>query len=364
MMNARGSTQWLTLGVFTVFAVTVLVAPSPLSSQQQAALPRNINFATHAVGTVFNAAGTGLAKVGTDHGPIRIVVQPFSGPPAWVPSMNRDGKPETGIINAVDAWQAYTGKITPRPLPPGAPELRPPYTSHPNLRLLMLGTNLFTGVLVRADSPIKSLADLKGKRFTWGYPAFPANILTGLSTLATAGMAIQDVRPVPVPEVVSGVRALMEGRVDAAIAAVGMGIVSEADARVGVRFLPAGEDPKGIRVAQGIMPGGDVSVRRAGPAGVKVDTPIWSYGIAVVVSTHMPDEVAYALVKTWWEHWKELEPVHPQLRGWSPDRFVQATATIPYHPGAIRLYREQGTWSSEMDRNQELLLRGELPFLR
>jgi len=363
-MNARRSAQWLTLGAFTVFAVTLLAAPRPLSSQQQAALPGTINFATHAVGTVFNAAGTGLAKVATDRGPIRVVVQPFSGPPAWVPPMNRDGKPETGIINAIDAWQAYTGKITPRPLPPGAPEMRPPYNPNPNVRLLMLGTNLFTGILVRADSPIKSLADLKGKRLTWGYPAFPPNILVGLSTLATAGMGVQDVTPVPVPEVVSGVRALMEGRVDAAIAAVGMGIVSEAEARVGVRFLPAGQDPGGIRVAQGIMPGGDVSVRSAGPAGLKADTPIWSYGISVVASTHMPDEVAHALVKTWWEHWKELEPLHPQLRGWSPDKFARAIATIPYHPGVVRLYREQGAWSTEMDRNQELLLRGELPFLK
>jgi TRAP-type uncharacterized transport system substrate-binding protein len=159
----------------------------------------------------------------------------------------------------------------------------------------------------------------------------------------------------------------MEGRVDGAVAAVGMGIVSEADARVGVRFLPAGQQPEGVRVAQGIMPGGDVNVRPGGPkgpAGVKVDTPLWSYGIAVVASTHMPDELAYTLLKSWSEHWKELEPVHPQLRGWSPEKFVQKTATIPYHPGAIKLYKEKGAWTAEMDRNQEALLRGELPFLK
>jgi hypothetical protein len=279
--------------------------------------------------------------------------------------MNRDGKPEIGIVNVTDVWQAYTGKVTPRPLPAGAPEVKPPYPPNPNLRLLMMGTDLFIGVPVRADSAITSIADIKGKRVTWGYPAFPAGILAGLSLLATCGVSIQDVVTVPVPEVVSGVRAVMEGRADAAAtAAVGMAVVTEAEAKVGIRFLPVCQDPEGIRVAEGIMPGGHVRIRPAGPAGVKQDTPLWSYGIAVVASTHMPDKAAHALVKTWAEHWKQLEPIHPQLRGWRPEVFVQNVATIPYHQGAIKLYKEKGLWSSEMDRNQEVLLRGELPFLK
>jgi TRAP transporter TAXI family solute receptor len=326
-------------------------------------LPRAVNFGTHAVGTVFNAVGTGLAKVATDHGPIRVVVQPFSGPPAWVSTMNRDGRPDIGIINVIDGWQAYTGKLTPRPLPAGSPEMKPPYSAHSNVRLLKVGTNLVAGILVRADSPYKTLADLKGKRFTWDFPAFPPNILLGLTALATAGMSPKDIVPVPVPEVTAGVRALMEGRVDGAVAAVGMGVVSEADARVGVRFLPMGKDPQGLKVAQSIMPGGNVTARAAGPAGVKIETPLWAYGIAIVASTHMAETVAHTLLATWADHWKELAPIHPQLRGWRPEIFVSKTATIPYHAGAIKFFKEKGLWSSEIERNQEALLRGELPFL-
>jgi TRAP transporter TAXI family solute receptor len=360
-MSAPGPARFLVPPLAVLLALSV--APRPARAQKP--LPRSINFGTHAVGSVFNAVGTGLAKVATDHGPIRVVVQPFSGPPAWVSTMNREGKPEIGIMNVSEAWQAYTGKTTPKPLPAGAPEMKPPYPPNPNLRLLSMGTDLSVGVPVRADSPIKSMADLKGKKITWGYPAFPAGILAGLSLLATCGLSIQDVTTVPVPEVVSGVRAVMEARADAAAtAAVGMPIVTEADAKVGIRFLPVCQNPEGIRVAQGIMPGGHVTVRKAGPAGIKQDTPLWSYGITVVASTNMPDEAAYALVKTWFEHWKELEPIHPQLRGWRPEVFVQKLATIPYHPGAIKLYREKGLWTPEMDRNQEMLLRGELPFLQ
>jgi TRAP-type uncharacterized transport system substrate-binding protein len=78
----------------------------------------------------------------------------------------------------------------------------------------------------------------------------------------------------------------------------------------------------------------------------------------------MPEAVAHGLLATWADHWKELEPIHPQLRGWRPEIFVSKTATIPYHPGAIKLYKEKKLWPAEMDRNQEALMRGELPFLK
>jgi TRAP transporter TAXI family solute receptor len=359
-MNVRKSS---TLGAFAILGALLVLIPRFAYTRQQA-MPRSVNFGTHAIGSVFNAVGTGLANVATERGQIRVVVQPFSGPTAWVPTMNREGKPEIGIINVTEAWQAYTGKATPKPLPAGAPEMKSPYPPNANLRLLMMGTDLAVGMPVRADSPIKSIADMTGKRMTWGYPAFPAGILAGLSLLATCGMSPQDVSTVPVPEVVGGVRAVMEGRADAAAtAAVGMGIVTEADAKVGIRFLPVCQDAAGIRVAQGIMPGGHVKVRKAGPAGLKQDTPLWHYGIVVSASTHMGDDVAYNLVKTWAEHWKELEPIHPQLRGWRPEVFVQKLATVPYHRGAIKFYKEKRLWSAEMERNQEVLLRGELPFL-
>ena len=127
-----GCFRWSMFPVWKAVIVALVVAlPTSASfvfagaAAKEAELSRTINFATHAVGTVFNAVGTGLSKVASDRGPIRVVVQPFSGPPAWIPSMSRNGKPEVGIINVIDVWQAYTGKLTPRPLPAGSPEMKP-----------------------------------------------------------------------------------------------------------------------------------------------------------------------------------------------------------------------------------------------
>lgn len=60
-----------------------------------------------------------------------------------------------------------------------------------------------------------------------------------------------------------------------------------------------------------------------------------TYPMLVVASTHMPDEVAYTLTKTWWEHHRETWPVYSGCSGWTDKDFVVRNATIPYHEGAI-----------------------------
>ena len=61
--------------------------------------------------------------------------------------------------------------------------------------------------------------------------------------------------------------------------------------------------------------------------------------------------------------YKELQPIHPQFRGWKPEIYVNKLATVPYHPGAIKFYKEKGAWTAEHDKLQERLLKGELPSL-
>jgi TRAP transporter TAXI family solute receptor len=279
--------------------------------------------------------------------------------------MNKTGKPDMGIMQMSEIWQAYTGKLAPEPQPiPGDPRKGPPYKpASPKLRILLAGTHLRVGWVVRDDSPMKTVSDMKGKRVTWGYPAFPPLIEIGLAGLSAAKMTINDVVPVPVTEVVSGVRALMEGRVDAAGAAVGMPIVAEANARIGVRFLQYTTGPAAIKRHQSVMAGTTIRNVPPGIPGVKTPTPVNHVPITLQSSTHMPDHVAYALVKVWWDNYKDLTPIHPQFRGWVPKVYVNELASIPYHPGAIKFYREKGVWTAKHDKMQQRLLKGELPFL-
>jgi len=111
------------------------------------------------------------------------------------------------------------------------------------------------------------------------------------------------------------------------------------------------------------MPGSTIRPVTPGLPGIKVETPVGHVPIVIQTSTHMPDEVAYTLVKAWWDHYKDLEPIHPQFRGWVPGIYVNKLATVPYHPGAIKFFKERGVWTSEHDKMQEKLLLGKIPHL-
>lgn len=330
---------------------------------QTANLPKRISFASHKVGTSNNAITTALCKVASERSGILVVVQPTGGASAWISPMNNTGIPELGFAHIQDIWWGYSGKVSPEPLPGNPLGTKPFYPPSPNLRSLIAGPRLMVGLICKADAPFKSLRDAKGSRLAGGYAAQISAYSSVVACFANEGLVESEFKVVTVPGAAAGVTALMEGRVDLASASIGMPVVSEANARVGVRFLPLSTKPEDVKAVAKVFPGSTVAVRQPGPPGVKEPTALMNYPLMVTTSTHLPDHVAYALVKTWWDNHKETWTLHPACKDWSPKDFVIKNVTVPYHPGAIKFYKENGAWGPEMDQVQERLLKGEYPFL-
>ena len=57
----------------------------------------------------------------------------------------------------------------------------------------------------------------------------------------------------------------------------------------------------------------------------------------------MPEPLAYDITRLLFERQQELTAIHPQARDLSL-RTATTGSPIPFHPGAIRYYRERGAW--------------------
>ena len=140
-------------------------------------------------GTVFYAVASGLAKVATEAGTAALTVQPHTGSSTFLPLIE-SGELEYGVVNAVDMTLAFRGpgfKIGGRnPLP-----------AAPGIRLVMRGSPLLIALLVRKDSPIRTVQDVKGKRVTGEYPAHLAVWYNMFGLLASGGLTWSDVGSCP-----------------------------------------------------------------------------------------------------------------------------------------------------------------------
>jgi|GEM_PF-581377 len=334
------------------------VACPPVSAQTAPVYPKVLRMGVLSPGSTIYAVGSGLAKVASDHSSMTVMVVPNSTTNAFA-AMLADGRADLTLDTSQVQWQMYTGKIAPADPPPKGFPPKPPFPGDKTLRFLMVGPPNLVGMLARKDSGMKEVADVKGKAIG-DFSTWPSLLSLTIAILYNGGLTLDDVRTSPVTEVVAGVKAVQEKRINATTCAVGMGAVAEADSLVGVRFLRSSMDPERNKAGQRCTAGAYATIVKAGTAaGVVEDTPIWGTPFGIMVSTRMADHVAYRLVETWWTYYKEYSGVHPALKEWTTEKFVSKETVVPYHDGAIRFYRDKGVWTPEMEKAQSQVLKGQ-----
>ena len=338
-MNIR----WI-VSVTSLIALLLLL--HPVQAQQ---LPKAAAIGSNPPGSLFYALASGLAKVISESTPIQAQVQPYAGTSTFVPLFD-SGELELGVVNAVDMGMVYQG-----------PKLKVggknPFPHVPNSRLIMRGSPLRSSLIVKKDSSIKTIGDVKGKRVTGEYPAQLAVWYNVFGALSNGGLSWNDVKVVPVPAVNEGVDALVQGRADVTTHAIGSAKVKEADAAVGIRYIPLDCSPQGEERIKKAVPGYYLSIVKAGSStGIVEDTCAYTYDIYFVGHKGLPDAVVQAVLKAIWDNIAKLPPLHPGFREWTKERAVDPEVTMPYHPAAVQFYKEQKSWPAKMDEVQKKLL--------
>jgi TRAP transporter TAXI family solute receptor len=295
-----------------------------------AAAAQPVGLGTSPQGTLTYAVGAAVAKTLTEKADIQARVQPSSGTGTMIPLVN-SGEIDVGFANTLELYDAFHGV--------GTFDKRP----YPNLRTMAVIFPIKVGLFVRADSPIKSIKDMKGKTVAYGFTSQEIIKKTVDAMLATGGLSINDLRPVMVPNLVRGVDEFMAGRVDITTFAIGSAKVAEADASVGgIRFIDIDDSPAAVAALKKEFRTAYIDKVNPAPnfAGVKEPIKTMAYDYTIFASTNAKPDRIKQITQIIAANKEALGAAHPLFRQLQPDRMFTAV-DVPYHDGSAAYYREK-----------------------
>jgi uncharacterized protein len=296
-----------------------------------AASAQTVGFATGPQATPTNAAGSAVAKVVNEAAGLQTRAVPHTSNELSLSPLNR-GQVDFAIANVDVAFSALNGVdvFDGRKLE--------------NIRVVTRLFPLNLGIIVRKSSDIRTAADLKGKCYPTEYTAQKGQIKVSTALLANVGLSVKDVKGSPVPNTSRGAEDFVQGKCDSAMMALGAARLKQTDAQVGgVRILPIDASAEGMARIRKYVPYGTAYQLKAGALpGAEAVTPILSYDILLVASAQTKDDVVYQTVKAMHQGKDKLVAVTPVLRDFDPARMHTAYKGLPYHPGALKYYKEAG----------------------
>jgi TRAP transporter TAXI family solute receptor len=203
----------------------------------------------------------------------------------------------------------------------------------------------YTQIVTTEAAGIRSVADLRGKVVATGAPGSGAETLA-LRMLTVAGLdPDRDVRRQAL-SVAQSVDALRDGKIAAFVWTGGLptGALMDlaASPSTRMRLIPCADLVEPLNRRYGDVYRTSVIPRGTYP-GMDADVPVFVVSSVLVVDASMSDDLAWEITRALFDHRDELVAVHREARNLSLETASRGSP-IPFHPGAIRYYREQNVW--------------------
>ncbi|MPZ56897.1 MAG: TAXI family TRAP transporter solute-binding subunit [Rhizobiales bacterium] len=292
-----------------------------------------IGIVTTPAGSFTNSIGAAVAKVIVEHGKLRATVTPQQ---SHGQEAVHDGSAELSLASLSDVQQYVTGTVDWA----GKGE-------HKNIRIISRLIPIRTAGFVRKDSPIKSLAEIKGKRISWGFGSQKAVQRVVEAQLAIAGLTGDDVQKVLSPNIVAAADDFIANKTDVFWFATGSAKVKQASASVGgIRALPITDKPDAVRAMHKHVPGSYPTVLNPAPPldGIIEPTMVMAYDVVLFTNVNVKEDVVYRITKAVHENKTDMAGVFRPMAGFEPNRMATEYDDLRYHPGAIKYFKEIGQW--------------------
>ncbi|MCX8098211.1 MAG: TAXI family TRAP transporter solute-binding subunit [Casimicrobiaceae bacterium] len=318
----------LTRREMLALTATAAAAPTSLLSSPATAQQQFINVLTGGQAGVYYPLGVALTQIFTKEIPnVRATVQVTR---ASVENLNllQQGRGELAFTLAdalADAWKGnaeagFTQKLD-------------------KLRAVSATYNNYIQIVASADSNIRTLADLKGKRVSVG-AARSGTELNARDIFRAAGMSYQDLAKVEYLPFAESVELMKNRQLDATLQSAGLGVASIRDLATAIRITLV---PVPAEVVAKV---GDPAYQPAIiPAntytGQTSDVPTAAIPNFLVTHSGVSADLVYQMVKAIYANLDTLYAAHNAARVIKRENALKGV-NIPLHPGAERYYREVG----------------------
>ncbi|MCG8461931.1 MAG: TAXI family TRAP transporter solute-binding subunit [Holophagales bacterium] len=198
------------------------------------------------------------------------------------------------------------------------------------------------------SSSVKSLADLAGQRAVVGPAGAGFEMFVG-PIVEAHGVTYDDFTPLNATQA-GAVDLLSDGSAAAAFlgGAVPTASITQAATSMDLHFVPFDPGVREQLIADypffrpATIPAGTYK-------GLDEDFPAMDVGsMHLITGAQVDEETVYQLTKTIYENRADVVQRHPAGKAIQPKNVVRDTGT-PFHPGAIRFYREIGIWPEAAD---------------
>jgi TRAP transporter TAXI family solute receptor len=345
MKKGKMSPKIATVCISALLAVTLLILFSETSGwAKENKLPKTIYWGCRYVGgSLYTVPATMAEKVGPQLGrKIRMI----PGNDVEMINMMRAGRAHLATFAADNYWASMglahyaTFAMGPQPL-----------------RLIWPGWPLGAGStgLATKKSGIKTPYDLKGKRLIRVIGAAWSD--KGLrSQLAFGNLTYDDVTVIDVSSTGAQYKGLNEGKGDYCTGSVtSPGMYELASSSYGFTIVKFPfDDKEGWTRMQKIMPYYTPGLTTQG-AGLKegesVETPMYPWPITTTLEKQS-DEFAYAICEAIYAKIDDIMAAYKPNKSMEPKHAIRPEACImaPFHPGAIKFFKEKGLWTDAHEK--------------